>query len=241
MATDWAEAEAIGVALMAGDLNARTAGGRDWPEGEPGWEPRRSMDVGQPNGHGMQLLEFCQCSSARVCNGRVAGSSSGAATSYGVSGQGQAVVDYFVGSAGLLPLLQQLEVLPDHAAAELADHAVLRLIVAATAQQQTGTPPPPPWPNDTDRQQRPTQRQFRCDPERLADAVAALGELSGQLAAIADAAEAASTQKDVDGVAAWFTEVVCNALEDAHMREMVWGGSRQPKQQTRRRLLNLQF
>jgi hypothetical protein len=62
------------------------------------------------------------------------------------------------------------------------------------------------------------------DPERLADAVEALDGMRMQLAALSDAADMAGDLASTQGVAAWFSEVVCSALESAHMREMVFGG-----------------
>ena len=235
LAAEWAEAEAHGLQLLAGDLNARTACWPDWPPGDEGWAPRCSTDLVQPNSHGMDLLWFCQTTSGRLCNGRVAGSSSGAATSFGVSGAGQAVVDYFVASANLFPHLLQLLVWQNHPAADLSDHAVLQLSIAAAVRQQE-QPWLPLWPPEAGPPLHPP-RQFRYDPERVEDAVVAAGELCGELDAIAAAADAASSQDDVDGVAAWFNAAVCRALEAAHMREMVWGGSKQQSQQRPRRQL----
>ena len=236
---DWAQAEGLGLPLMCGDLNAHTACEPDWPEDEEGWQPRRSSDRQKPSTrcHGVELLEFCRGSSARLCNGRVPGGSSGAATSFGVGGAAQSVVDYFVASANLLPLLTRLEVLPNHPAAELSDHAVLCLDVQGPAQQQRQQQiVEPPWPSSNAQQSAAAQRQFRLDPERLTDALTALEGLSLQLAALVDAVDVAGDMAALEAVSAGFSEVVCTALENAHMREMVFGGQQGRQQQERQPL-----
>lgn len=234
---EWAEAEGLGLPLLCGDFNAHTGCEPDWPEDEEGWQPRRSCDRQRPSSscHGRELLEFCRSSSARICNGRIAGNSGAEATSFGVGGRAQSVVDYFVASASLLPLVSGLDVLPDHTASQLSDHALLHLTVRCPPPQPQ--PPEPPWPCSAARQSAAAQRQFRLDAERLADAVEALEGLSMQLAALADAADAAGDQAATQGVATRFSEVVCSALEKAHMREMVFGGQLGKRQQQGRRPL----
>ena len=241
---DWAEAEGLGLPLWCGDTNAHTGCKPDWPEDEEGWQPRSSRDMQKPSSscHGREQLDFCCSSTARICNGRVPGNSGAMATSFGVRGTAQSVVDYFVVAARLLPLVLRLVVLPDHPAAELSDHAVLQLTVSSPGPAQPAQPQPPQpapsWPSSAAQQSAAAQRQFRLDPERLVDAVEALDGLWQQLTALADAAEVARDLADLEGVAAWFSEVVCNALEQAHMREMVFGGQRGAQQQEGRRPLS---
>ena len=234
---EWAEAEGLGLPLLCGDFNAHTGCEADWPEDEEGWQPRSSCDRQLPSNscHGRELLEFCRNSSARICNGRTAGNSGAEATSFGVGGRAQSVVDYFMANASLLPLVSGLDVLPDHPASHLSDHALLHLTVRCLAPQPQHLEPP--WQCCAAQQSAAAQRQFRFDPERLADVVEALEGLSMQLAALADAADAAGDLAAIQGVSTWFSEVVCTALENAHMREMVFGGQQGKRQQGGRRPL----
>ena len=105
-----AEAEAEGPVLTGVDSNARVGKEPDWPEAEEGdWAVRESADE-QVNSHGRRLLSMCQASTLRICNGRVKGSTSGAATSFGALGNGSSVVDLWLASTSLLHLLPWLEV-----------------------------------------------------------------------------------------------------------------------------------
>ena len=122
-----AEAEAAGAALHAMDANGRTASLPDWPDGDEdaGCPARRSSDTAAPNSHGRQLLSLCQSSAARICNGRVPGTTSGDATSFGSRGTGRAVVDYWLASASLLPRLPTMAVDSWGLAAQHSDHATI--------------------------------------------------------------------------------------------------------------------
>ena len=128
-----AEAEAAGAALHAMDANGRTASLPDWPDGDEdaGCPARRSSDTAAPNSHGRQLLSLCQSSAARICNGRVPGTTSGDATSFGSRGTGRSLADYWLASASLLPRLPTMAVDSWGLAAQHSDHATLLLELAA--------------------------------------------------------------------------------------------------------------
>ena len=233
LAADWAEAAAVGAPLLAGDLNARTATLPDWPEGDEGWPPRRSRD-GTANGHGQDLLAFCQATGARLCNGRLPGRQGAAPTSFGVSSRGRTVVDYFVASPTVWPQLARLRVSAGHPAALLSDHAALLLTlapttaaaaspqgaaVAAAAAAATQQQPQPPTSTVSQRATQHLQRpQFRLDEQRLEAATAAIAAAEEALAEARLTAEAATSPAAVDAAAALFGEVVCSALQGAGMR-----------------------
>ena len=220
---EWAEAEAAGAVLLAGDVNGRTSCDQDWPEEEPEWQPRRSHDRAPVNGHGRHLLQLCCSSTARICNGRVLGSTSGDATSFGVSGSGKAVVDYFLASASLLPLLPEMAVDGDHPAAQLSDHATLLLALPA---------PQPAGQQGQAQRGQPGQAQFQpATEEQLEAAVAQLGDAAGQLAALANKADAAVDSAQLAEVAEGFAAVVVGALEGAGVRRKSGGSGGRRHQQ----------
>ena len=108
---------------------------------------RASADTAPHNGHSQT---FCRGSTARICNGRVPGATSGASTSFGSRAHWRAVVDYWLASAALLHLLPSLAVTGTPMASQLSDHATLP---AATQ--------PLPRPDHTPQQGAPPQqRQF---------------------------------------------------------------------------------
>ena len=175
------------------DSNGRTSTEPDWPPGEPDCLPGHSQDS-SANQHGRQLLQCCRASDARICNGRVPGSTSGHITSFGSKGSGRSVVDYFVTSASLLPLLPWMAVNAAHPAAQLSDHATLLLELAcpATAQPQRGLDEQPPAQQQ--QEQPPPRRHFcRASEEQLETAVGLLDAAATQLTALAAEADAAAS------------------------------------------------
>ena len=220
-----AEAEAAGAALHAMDANGRTASLPDWPDGDEdaGCPARRSSDTAAPNSHGRQLLSLCQSSAARICNGRVPGTTSGDATSFGSRGTGRAVVDYWLASASLLPRLPTMAVDSWGLAAQHSDHATLLLELAA----------PPAVQRDSTAQQEhtsapPQQRQFELGTaEQLAAAVALLAGTQRQLDALAAAAESAASPAALEQLAAAFAELMVETLDGAGMRQRSSNGGAQ--------------
>ena len=69
---------------------------------------------------------------------------SGAPTSYGSRGQGRAVVDYWLATAALLPLLPSLEVTGTTMASQLSDHATPAALPARPHPPTSPTGPHPP-------------------------------------------------------------------------------------------------
>lgn len=231
-----AEAEAEGPVLFGMDSNTRVGTEEDWPAGEPGWERRHSEDA-QVNSHGRRLLSLCQASTLRICNGRVAGATSGAITSFGSKGDGRSVVDLWLASASLLPLLPWLAVSSDSWAAELSDHATVVLGLDVPLQPQRGhgeqpptgspqqQPQPPAPPGRQQRQPTPMPRQFRQATEaQLAEAVAAVGAASAQLEALAARADTATSVAELAAVAEECAQLVVAALELAGVPERSAGG-----------------
>ncbi|KAL4447924.1 hypothetical protein ABPG75_005143 [Micractinium tetrahymenae] len=101
------------------------------------------------------------------------------------------------------------------------------------AAEQPPAQPEPEW------QPLPQLRQFRRpkDPEQLQAAVEQLALLCGQLAALADAADAAETDTDLAGLAGWLEEAVCSAMAAAGMRQQRQG----PRQRQLPRHLRQEF
>ena len=195
-----AEAEAAGAALHAMDANGRTASLPDWPDGDE--------DAGCP---------------ARRSNGRVPGTTSGDATSFGSRGTGRAVVDYWLASASLLPRLPTMAVDSWGLAAQHSDHTTLLLELAA----------PPAVQRDSTAQQEhtsapPQQRQFELGTaEQLAAAVALLAGTQRQLDALAAAAESAASPAALEQLAAAFAELMVETLDGAGMRQRSSNGGAQ--------------
>ncbi len=229
---DVAAAVAEGLVILAGDFNARTGSAPDWPaDSDPSCGPRSSSDCGALNSHGHSLLQLCISAGLVLCNGRF-GPNSGAATSFGVLGNGKAVSDYAMVSPELLPHILQLQVLAWHPAVLFTDHATLHLEMSIPSEQpQRGAAEQPPaQPGQAEWQPAPQLRQFLPPrgPEQMAAAVEALTGLCDQLSALADAADAASSVADLDAVSAWFSEAVCSALAAGGLRE-----KRQQRSQTK--------
>ena len=233
---EWARAEAVGAVLCGMDCNGRTSNAPDWPEEDTSrvWQPRTSSDRAAVDSHGRQLLSLCQASSARICNGRVPGSTSGDPTSFGSQGSGRAVVDYWLASAGLLPLLPHMEVDSWRAAAQLSDHATLLLTLAVPWQPQQGASEqlPASQPQQQTARLPPEQRQFKQGTEeQMQAAVEYLGSAQAQLQALQTAVEVAQTVEQLEEVSMAFAEVMVAALQQAGMqqRSVRHTGSRQPQ------------
>lgn len=139
-------AGSIGVPLVLGDFNARTASEPDWPEDTAPAPPRQSLDTATTCQRGQRLLQLCRELGMRICNGRGSGTNASAATSFGVNGKGKAVVDYALVPADMLPLAT-LSVIDT----AVGDHAALLLLIAA--------PPPRKQPGKRGRQAAKRRRQ----------------------------------------------------------------------------------
>lgn len=221
-AAEWVAASALGVPLIAGDLNSRIGTAPDWPPGSPAPPPRHSCDS-RLLPRGRLLLQWCQEYGARVCNGRVAGDQHGAATSYGTRLDGSAVVDFFLAPAAHLPSIHSLQV-TDNAAVH--DHACLVLEMAAATQ--------PGCPQPQEAEADPTFFRFRppATAEELETAVAALVS-SPALPQLESAAEAAMTPAAVDAVGRQRCLAAVAACQEAGLRQL--GQGRQGKQGQRPR------
>ena len=235
---DVAAAAASGLIILAGHFNAYTGSHPDGPVDRGGQQdcaPRTSVHKAPINRHGAALLTLCSSAGLRLCNGRC-GPSSGAVTSFGSQDGGQAVCDYMAVSLELLPYLRGLEVLGWHPASVPTDHASLFLFLELPPwQPQRGAaeqPPPEQQATAPAAEWTPQLRQYKADPERLKAAVAALEELSEQLVALVDAADAVDTVKHLTAVSDWLTEAVCTALSAAGMRELRTGQQRQRQPRT---------
>ncbi|EFN60189.1 hypothetical protein CHLNCDRAFT_56640 [Chlorella variabilis] len=215
----WMEEAAMTTTARAGYWAQRGMHGDE----DAGCPARRSSDTAAPNSHGRQLLSLCQSSAARICNGRVPGTTSGDATSFGSRGSGRAVVDYWLASASLLPRLPTMAVDSWGLAAQHSDHATLLLELAA----------PPAVQRDSTAQQEhtsapPQQRQFELGTaEQLAAAVALLAGTQRQLDALAAAAESAASPAALEQLAAAFAELMVETLDGAGMRQRSSNGGAQ--------------
>ena len=100
LAEECAQAMASGLVLVAGDINARTAGRSESIDDVA--QPGESVDT-VINSHGRALLHFCCTTGLHMCNGRVAGDCPAQPTSRGRSGQANAMVDYYLACPRLTP------------------------------------------------------------------------------------------------------------------------------------------
>ena len=189
------------------------------------------------------LLDFCHTTGARILNGRVPngrGTPSRDVTSFGTSMAGAAVVDYFLADPSLFPSFTCLTIAREHPAAQLSDHALLRLSLSfsgptAPSLQAFRPSYPAAAPSESPTTSAlspnalpfspalaasvapPSWTKFSLDQARLPDAVAALEALAPRLAAIAALAEAATCQAGLDAVAAARSSLVVEALSSAGM------------------------
>ncbi len=122
-----AEAMAVGLVMVVGDLNARTA---EMPDGtaDEAVPPRRSADTARPNAHGREVLRLCHATGLRIGNGRLPGDQPAQPTRKGQGGDGTAVIDYCLLCPRLLPLARSLTVSPAPTAG--GDHCAFRLDIA---------------------------------------------------------------------------------------------------------------
>ena len=160
------------------------------------------------------------------------------AVSFGSSLAGAAVVDYFLADPSFFPSFSSLTIARDHPAAQLSDHALLRLSLSfrgpAAPSPSSSLPPaagPPESPTTSSLSPNaspfspapaapappPSWARFTLDPARLPDAVAALEALAPRIAALAALAEAATSQADLDAVAEARSALVIEALSSAGM------------------------
>lgn len=222
LAVDWAAALGVGVPFLLGDLNAHTGTAEDWPPDQPDLPPRHSADRARVDARGKALLEFCQAHGVRILNGRAPGDEQGAGTSRGIRVRGgrggppTSVVDYGLVGLDLWAAVHSFVVVDSLA----SDHQLVLSHLAAGAQRPRAQRPGG----------GPAQRRFRFQPELRDGVQQALEEEAPQLAALADAAEAATTLADVEQVAAWRDEAVAAAAEAAGARP-VGPDPRQPGQQ----------
>ena len=131
LAEDCAQAIASGLVLVAGDINARTAGRSESTDDAA--QPRESVDT-VINSHGRALLHFCCTTGLRMCNGDVVGDRPARPTNRGRSAQANAVVDYYLACPRLIPLVRSLRASP--VPPPDGDHCPLRLDISVTAQQE---------------------------------------------------------------------------------------------------------
>ena len=205
---DCAQAEALGLVLVVGDFNARTATQPDWPHNDV-TRPRRSEDQ-VFDARGGQLLGLCKSTGLRICNGRVAGDERGSITSRGTTGAGRAVVDYLLACPRLLPLVQRLSV----SQAPLAglDHCALRIDISLQAALGEEAPPfvpaPPPLPD------------FIVNPTLLPLVEQALqqGDALACLLEVQQAAAVATTRQQLADAQQRFDALICQCMEDAGMQ-----------------------
>ncbi len=129
MYTDIATVKSLGgLALLAGDFNARTREDPDYVRCDDLADvlqaphlldddlpqvirPRCNNDKGGIQGWGRQLLDLCIDTSLLILNGRVAGDAHGELTC--LANKGASVVDYFIASPAILEQAAHLQVLTD--------------------------------------------------------------------------------------------------------------------------------
>lgn len=157
MAADIAEAQAEGLVLLAGDINARTATVPDFDatdsrEGEhnaaladvvlcnqecmpapPVCTARNNQDE-KTNSRGRALIALCRATGMRICNGRSPGDSEGACTCFPFTG-GRSLVDYFLACPNTMPLVRSLRVSPPEVG---FDHCSLSIQLACTVPAGVG-------------------------------------------------------------------------------------------------------
>jgi hypothetical protein len=130
LAADIADAQAEGMVLLAGDLNARTATLPDWDHNDhmdgahnaamldvvlysqgkeltPPVCTQRSNQDPKINEYGSTLINMCRSTGMRICNGRTAGDQDGVCTCFPYTG-GQSLVDYFLACTELMPRVRHL-------------------------------------------------------------------------------------------------------------------------------------
>lgn len=215
LAEETAAAQALGLVLVAGDLNARTATEPDWPADNPA--PARNSQDATCTARGRQLLAFCIGTDMRICNGRVAGDEQGCITSRGRSGEGRSVVDYFIACPRLMPLLRCLRV----SAAPPAglDHCILRLDITLTGNNPVAeAPPPAPAPTD-----------FIIDPDLIPQVEEQLrqGDALAHLQRIQHMAQSADTPALLAEAQQCFDALICQCLEAAGMQRRPAAADRQ--------------
>lgn len=238
LTADIAAAQAEGMVLLAGDLNARTATLPDWDhndhmdgahnaamldvvlysQGEELTPPvctQRSNQDPKINEYGRTLINICRSTGMRICNGRTAGDREGACTCYPYTG-GQSLVDYFLACPGLMPKVRYLAVSPpevgfDHCAARLE----LDCIVPAAREAQQG--------GGASRQGAP---QIHLGYRVMPDCIPAFAEhlreaTSGGLAALfKEGAAACAEIGDLDIIVAKLDSAIHTSLKAAGMPEL---------------------
>ena len=208
-AAEWVAAvESDMVPVLAGDLNAHTATAPDWPAEEAG-TPRCSTDS-KCDRRGMLLLQFCADLGACIANGRAAGDSSGAATSFGTRGTASSVVDYFVVPTAYLSQVRELLVSEELA---VADHSGLVMRIEAAS----GSPPAA-----TTLGLDPCFLRFpRCPaPARVEAAAAELQWAWPAIEALAEAAQRADTPAAAESVAHQRCILIAGACQGAGIRPL---------------------
>ena len=158
----------------------------------------------------MLLLQFCADLGACIANGRAAGDSSGAATSFGTRGTASSVVDYFVVPTAYLSQVRELLVSEELA---VADHSGLVMRIEAAS----GSPPAA-----TTLGLDPCFLRFpRCPaPARVEAAAAELQWAWPAIEALAEAAQRADTPAAADAVAHQRCILIAGACQGAGIRPL---------------------
>jgi len=150
-----ADAIGKGHTIVVGDLNARTAAERDfpdvstWPMGvdelfsltaeHPVCSMRSNQDC-TVNPAGRRLLEMCKLTGMRICNGRTTGDMGGAVTY--ATALGSSTPDYLLAGPATMPLIVNMHVIP----APVSDHHAILCRIALPSPTHSPHHPPPPQP-----------------------------------------------------------------------------------------------
>jgi hypothetical protein len=242
--SDLAEAQAEGLVLMAGDLNARTGRltethgmaydrhGTTAPtdsllQGTPSGPPRSSQDT-SVNPRGRALLELCRITDMTICNGRAPGDQEGALTY--ICSNGGSDVDYFIACPDLFALIDRMHVsLPDDFA---LDHCPVWRFCRSQATEESQAAP-----EDQSTTARPPAIEYRLSPAATQEFVAHLEGSTAALETLTTEAALASTTASLELLAANFDNIIRTALEQAGAEKLQ--RARRPHQQPRRRRAHL--
>lgn len=242
IAADIAAAQAEGLVLLAGDLNARTATLQDWDHNDahdglhnaalldvvlysqeglvqPPVCTQRSSQDPSINEFGRALIALCRSTDMRICNGRTEGDLEGACTCFPFRG-GKSLVDYFVACPNLMPCVRHLSVSPP---AVGFDHCGVRIQLgcrapAAREAQQAA--------EGGKREVPVIHPGYRVVPAAIPAFAELLAEATsgGLEAQMREGAAAAHSLGDLDRLVSRLDDAIHSSLKAAGMPELPIGG-----------------